>query len=148
MIFEKELSFSIIIIYIVPIIRYLLTHKLSELKALVGLGGTILFTKFIKHFVVKNNSPRPIGAKNCNLFANNGDQAGKPGMPSGHSSRVSFFVGYYLQQTKNIWIRSILILYAFLVMISRYTTHCHTLSQILAGSSIGILFSLLTVNYL
>lgn len=148
MIFEEELSFSILFLYFIPIILYLKTNELRQLIGLIGMIGTVLFTESIKHYIIKENSPRPLGAKNCNLWANNGNQEGKPGMPSGHSSHVSFFVGYYYQQTKNIWIRSILILYGFFVMLSRYTKHCHTIQQILTGSTIGFLSSIFVVRYL
>ncbi len=148
MIFEEELSFSIIFLYYVPILLYLKTNELSQLKALIGMIATVTFTEFIKHFIVKDKSPRPNGAKDCNLWADNGNQEGKPGMPSGHSSKVSFFASYYFQKTENIWIRSFLVFYAILVMISRLTKKCHTIYQVLTGSTIGILSSIFFVRYL
>ena len=148
MIFEEELSFSVIFLYYVPILLYLKTNELSQLKALIGMIATVTFTEFIKHFIVKDKSPRPKGAKDCNLWADNGNQEGKPGMPSGHSSKVSFFAAYYFQQTENIWIRSFLVFYAILVMISRLTKKCHTIYQVLTGSTIGILSSIFFVRYL
>jgi len=148
MIFEEQLSFSVIFLYYVPIILYLKTNELSQLKALIGMIATVTFTEFIKHFIVKDGSPRPKGAKDCNLWCDDGNQEGKPGMPSGHSSKVSFFAGYYFQQTDNIWIRSFLVLYAILVMISRFTKKCHTLYQIVTGSTIGLLSSIFVVRYL
>jgi membrane-associated phospholipid phosphatase len=148
MIFEEELSFSIIFLYLVPVFLYLKTNELSQLKGLFGMIGTVLFTESIKHLVIKKGSPRPTGANNCNLWGNDGNQEGKPGMPSGHSSQVSFFASYYFQKTNNIWIRSFLVLYAILVMISRYTKKCHTIYQIVTGSTIGILSSIFVVRYL
>jgi len=148
MIFEEELSLSVAFIGLVPIILYIITNDINQLKALIGLIGTVTVNESIKYFVIKERSPRPIGAKNCNLCGDGGNQEGKPGMPSGHSAQVGFLAGYYFQQTDNIWIRLFLILYAILVMISRYTKKCHTVYQILTGSMLGTAMSILTVRYL
>lgn len=148
MIFEEEISLSVAFISLVPIVLYIITEDLNQLKALIGLIGTIIVNESIKYFVIKERSPRPIGAKNCNLCGDGGNQEGKPGMPSGHSAQIGFFAGYYFQQTDNIWIRLLLIIYAILVMISRYTKKCHTVYQILTGGMLGTVMSILTVRYL
>jgi len=148
MIFEEEISLSVAFIGIVPIILSIITNDLNQLKALVGLIVTVTVNESIKYFVIKERSPRPIGAKNCNLCGDGGNQEGKPGMPSGHSAQIGFFTGYYFQQTDNIWIRLSLILYGILVMTSRYTKKCHTVPQIITGSMLGLAMSIFTVRYL
>jgi membrane-associated phospholipid phosphatase len=102
----------------------------------------------LKHYVIGTRSPRPAGATNCNLWVNDGKQGGRPGMPSGHSAQVSFFVGYYAQQTSSLSLRILLFLYGLAVMVSRYTKQCHTLSQILSGSVLGFTISYFMVRHL
>jgi membrane-associated phospholipid phosphatase len=101
----------------------------------MGIGETI------KHYIIKEASPRPPAARDCNLWCNDGPQGGKPGMPSGHSSQVAFFASFYYHQTKNVWIRTGLILYELLVILSRYQKHCHTIPQIAAGTLFGLFMS-------
>jgi membrane-associated phospholipid phosphatase len=103
----------------------------------------MFFTEFLKHNVIKERSTRPSGAKDCNLLCDDGNQAGRPGMPSGHSSTVAFFAAYYFQQTTNPWIRAALLGYASLVMWSRYDKKCHRPTQIALGAFIGIVMCVL-----
>jgi membrane-associated phospholipid phosphatase len=69
-------------------------------------------------------------------------------MPSGHSSEVAFFLGFYYQQTDNKFIRGFLVIYAGLVMLSRYLKKCHTISQIFFGALLGLSLSLFAVRQL
>ena len=102
----------------------------------------------IKYFIVGAASPRPKGATNCNFLCNDGDQSGRPGMPSGHSSEVAFFSGFYYQQTTNPFIRGLLVTYAGLVMMSRYIKRCHTINQIAAGALLGLSLSWIVARQL
>jgi len=113
----------------------------NHIKAFVGLFATTGIGEFIKHYIIKEASPRPNGAKDCNLWCNDGKQGGRPGMPSGHSSQVTFFASFYYGKTENKWIRAALIGYALLVMVSRYEKRCHTIPQIAAGALLGFFIS-------
>ena len=135
------LSNSVIFIYIIPFILYIITSNHIHFKAFLGVAGTTIITETLKYFFIGKRSPRPEGAKNCNLLCNDGDQSGKPGMPSSHSSSVAFFSGFYFQQTDNKLIRALLVIYAGLVMVSRYIVKCHTISQILVGALLGVSLS-------
>jgi membrane-associated phospholipid phosphatase len=146
---DDLLSVSVSLLYAVPWIRYGLTREIQELRAFWGMIATIMINEGLKYAVIGRASPRPPGATNCNLWANDGPQGGRPGMPSGHSAHVSFFAGYYLQTLPpSLWTRTALLLYAILVMASRWTKHCHSLPQILSGSALGFLLSLLVVRHL
>lgn len=143
------LSLSVILLYIVPWVRYALTQNMTELRAFWGMIGTVILNESLKHYVIGTASPRPAGATNCNLWGNDGPQGGRPGMPSGHSAHVSFFTGYYLQTLPpSLLTHSLLIVYAILVMASRWTKQCHSLSQILSGSVVGFILSILVVRHL
>jgi len=141
--FSDWISLSVIIVYCIPVVLYFLTKQTTHLNALLGTFSTILLTEFLKHRVIKGKSTRPSGATDCNLLCDDGDQAGRPGMPSGHSSTVAFFAAYYFQETTNPWIRAALLGYASLVMWSRYEKRCHRPSQIATGAFIGILMCVL-----
>jgi membrane-associated phospholipid phosphatase len=148
MIFEDTISMSVVVLYAVPILLYIFTQDPKQIIGLLGLIGATSLSEAIKLYIIKDASPRPKGANNCNLWCSDGNQDGKPGMPSSHSAEVSFFAGFYFQQTTNIYIRGMLVLYAMLVMLSRYTKKCHNIYQIVTGSLLGIILSILVVWYL
>lgn len=132
------ISGSIGIVFIVPFILYYVTGNGIHFKAFLGASGTAIVSETLKHFFIRDSSPRPKGAKDCDLLCSDGNQGGKPGMPSSHSAEVVFFSAFYYQQTSNPVIRSILIIYAGLMMISRYIKRCHTINQILVGALLGM----------
>jgi acid phosphatase family membrane protein YuiD len=110
--------------------------------------STVFISESIKLYIIGKGNPRPKGAEDCNLFCNDGDQSGKPGMPSSHSALVSFFSGFYLQQTSDDYLRIILVVYALLVMLSRYLKRCHTINQIIVGGLLGYSLSWIVVRHL
>lgn len=142
------ISISVIFLYIIPLLLYVFTGNYIHFKAFLGTAGTTIISETIKYFFIGKASPRPEGAKDCNFLCNDGNQSGRPGMPSGHSSEVAFFSGFYYQQTENKFIRVILVIYAGLVMLSRYLKKCHTISQIFFGGLLGVSLSLFVVRQL
>lgn len=145
------ISLSVAALYVICILFYVVTHNPIHLIACAGMFGTTLLSEGIKHGIIKECSPRPKGATNCNMWCNDGPCGGQPGMPSGHSAQVAFFSGFYMQYTDNRLIQAGLTLYAGLVMLSRYLKRCHTIYQIGAGASLGFLLSLVasksTIQY-
>jgi membrane-associated phospholipid phosphatase len=134
----NSLSMSVGLLYVIPIILYLNTADYIHLKGFIGLIGITILSEFIKYNFVGTTSPRPKGARDCNLFCNDGKQEGQPGMPSSHSAEAAFFAAFYFKQTTNPILQSGLVLYPILVMISRYLKHCHTINQVVAGSLLGL----------
>jgi membrane-associated phospholipid phosphatase len=148
MIVPDVLSTSVIFIYIIPFILYLFTGNFIHIKALLGIVGTTAISESLKFFIIGKTSSRPQGAKDCNLLCNDGNQSGKPGMPSSHSASTAFFSGFYIQQTDNKIIKGLLIIYTGLVMLSRYMKSCHTINQIVVGAILGASLSWLVVRHL
>ena len=142
------ISMSVGLVYIVPLILYIFTGNWVHGKALLGVIGTTILSEFTKYFLIGDLSPRPTGAKNCNMLCNDGPQSGQPGMPSSHSAEAVFFSGYYYQQTTNPLIRTGLIIYAGLIIISRYIKRCHTINQIGIGALLGLSLSFIAVRQL
>lgn len=136
---QDTISASVGLVYIIPIVLFMYTYNPIHIRAFFG-AFLVILTEYIKRRIGKN-SPRPEGAQNCNLLCNDGNVSGQPGMPSGHSLNATFFAGFYYQYTNNIFIRSGLIIYAGLIMLSRYIKKCHTIGQISTGALIGIIFS-------
>jgi membrane-associated phospholipid phosphatase len=132
------ISISVAPLFIIPLFLYLYTKDPIHIKGWIGLLATCGLETTLKSQVIKEAGPRPKGAKNCNLFCNDGNQEGKPGMPSGHSSLVSYFSAFYYQEAKQLWLKIVLVLYACLVMLSRYLKHCHSPAQIVCGALLGI----------
>jgi membrane-associated phospholipid phosphatase len=134
-------SFSVLFLYVIPIVLFLYTKQTNQLKILFGLIGTTFLSETLKHHVFQESSPRPTGAKNCNIWCDDGNQEGRPGMPSSHSAEVAFFSSVYYSQTTNPILRLLLIVYAAAVMLSRYLKRCHTLQQIGVGAALGLTLS-------
>jgi membrane-associated phospholipid phosphatase len=135
--FQDFISSSILIIYIIPIVLYGMTHQSYHEIAFIGTLAATSISECIKHIFIKELSQRPQGAMNCNVMCTNGNQEGKPGMPSSHAATVAFFAIYYCRHTRNLYIRIILIGYALLVMMSRYYKRCHSIPQIMVGALLG-----------
>lgn len=125
-------------LYAVPIVLYLLTGNVLELLGLIGLIGSLGISEFLKHYVIKESSPRPKGATNCNLWCNDGLREGQPGMPSSHSAQAVFFSAFYYQRVSHPMLKIALVLYGLAVMYSRYAKHCHTIPQLIIGAFIGL----------
>ncbi len=140
------LSASVILIYIIPFLLYLYTGNQIHFRAFLGASATTILSEGIKYLFIRDISPRPKGAKDCDLLCKDGNQEGRPGMPSSHSALVAYFAGFYYQQTNNILVRAFLILYAGLVMMSRYVKRCHTINQIIVGTIVGLSVSWFAVR--
>jgi membrane-associated phospholipid phosphatase len=141
-------SISVVFLYATPIAFYLKTNKLAHIKAFVGLLGTVFISETLKNVFVGKASVRPSGAKNCNVWNDDGNQAGRPGMPSSHSAGAVFFSTFYYQTTSNVYIKIILVIYALAVMLSRIIKQCHTVGQVIAGGLLGFGMSWLFVRHL
>jgi membrane-associated phospholipid phosphatase len=145
---QNIISISVGLLYIIPLALYFVTDDLIHIKAFVGIIGTTFVSESIKYLLIGKGSVRPKGATDCNLLCTDGNQAGKPGMPSSHSANAAFFSGFYFTQTDNPLIKTILVLYAGLVMLSRYLKRCHTISQIVTGAALGLSISFIMVRQL
>lgn len=145
----NTISMSVGLLYIIPVILYYVTGNIIHLKAFLGVTGTTIISETIKYFFIGKASPRPHGATDCNMLCNDGNQSGRPGMPSSHSASVAFFYGFYAQQpSTNPVISNLLLGYALLVMLSRYIKRCHSLSQIVVGATLGLSLSWFAVRQL
>jgi membrane-associated phospholipid phosphatase len=137
---------SVVLLYVIPPILYVITKNVIHVKAFLGLIGTTFISETLKYFFIGKLSPRPEGAKDCNLLCNDGNQSGRPGMPSSHSAEAAFILGFYYQQYDNRYIRLSLVIYTALVMLSRYLKKCHTINQVFVGAFLGLLLSWLSVK--
>jgi membrane-associated phospholipid phosphatase len=142
------ISMSAGLLYGIPLVLYYFTGDLLQVKGLVGMVGTVVLSEGIKKIVIKDANPRPQGALNCNLLCNDGNQSGRPGMPSSHSAQVAFFTGFYIQTIDSGFIKILLVIYAAAVMLSRHLKRCHTINQIVVGALFGLSLSYLAVRHL
>jgi len=142
------ISMSVGLLYIIPLVLYAITKNVIHFKAFLGVIGTTFISETLKYFFIGKLSTRPKGAKDCNLLCNDGNQAGRPGMPSSHSAEAAFILGFYYQQYDNRYIRLILVIYTGLVMLSRYLKKCHTINQVFVGAFLGLGLSWLSVRLL
>ena len=140
------ISMSVGLLYVIPPVLYAITKNVIHIKAFLGVIGTTFISETLKYFFIRDLSTRPKGAKDCNLLCNDGNQAGRPGMPSSHSAEAAFILGFYYQQYDNRYIRLGLVIYTALVMLSRYLKKCHTINQVFVGAFLGLLLSWLSVK--
>jgi len=139
---------SVGLLYVIPPVLYVITKNVIHIKAFLGVIGTTFISETLKYFFIGQLSPRPEGAKDCNLLCNDGNQAGRPGMPSSHSAEAAFILGFYYQYYDNRYIRLFLVIYTASVMLSRYLKKCHTINQVFVGAFLGLLLSWLSVRLL
>jgi membrane-associated phospholipid phosphatase len=141
---ENIISMSVILVYLVPGILYFYTGNVRELFAMIGVLATVTTSEGIKYMIVKERNPRPKGARDCNLLCTDGLQEGRPGMPSGHSAMAAFFAAFYINETEEIWVKILIVVFAISIMYSRYKKRCHSLEQIVVGCLFGIVCAMLT----
>ena len=147
------LSMSEAVLFAVPAALFFLTGAPRELGRLAALVGTMLAGEFVKHRLVDDDglplSPRPASATDCNIFCNNGSQAGKPGMPSTHMAVAAAFATIYWPYSARVSIplAASLIAYVVLMAAARYFKGCHTPAQILVGTVYGICVGLLVWKF-
>lgn len=135
--FYNTISFSTIFFPFVFLLEYYNKRNMLYLYALFGLLSVNIVSELLKYYVFYNNG-RPQGATDCNLYNNNGNQSGAPGMPSSHAAITSYFVFTYIYISKfNTSKTLILLSYLYLVLYSRYYKKCHSVEQLSAGFSLG-----------
>ena len=118
---------------------------------------------FFKNFLYKNIKKlpllglgkRPNGSINCGLFIDENNPkkiATSFGMPSGHSSTAVLFALFwiiYITKNYNFDLLNILniLLLIFIsssILYSRYILGCHTIQQIIIGSILGGVYSIIS----
>ena len=135
---QDLISISILLLQSIPLILFLITRKTYHLIIFIVFMSVAKITDFIKDNEIISSSRRPNGAFNCNLLCNDGSRKNKPGMPSSHAASAIFFLIVYWNYTSSPYIRALLVIYYLLILQSRYYKKCHSLSQLLVGSLIGM----------
>lgn len=147
------ISVSNLCIVAYPFIDYLLTG--SSMSAVLAIAITIchivtVALKFItSKYFVHPMFLRPAHARNCDYMCRNGLVGGKPGFPSGHmSSTLAFFTVILLykfhygsrsiRSNDVITVACIAGAYSLVMGYARHLKGCHTMTQIVVGSVLGI----------
>lgn len=148
-------SVSVVGLILYPLLMLIITRNyFMYVPFLLGIIITDLYTKIIKkHFNSHKILQRPDNAFNSDIFCRNGDQSGKPGMPSGHVAMTTFFFTFIYFINKNARHELFIgfgVFYILLMGAARYNKNCHNISQVTVGAFIGmvnamILYKLLTV---
>ncbi len=132
----NALSVSVIGLYGISLFLFLWTYDIFHLIAFLGLFLVRTLSEGLKTHCKGSTCPRPLGATNCNTFYSDGNQEGRPGMPSTHAAFVTFFVTYYAPILSAPF-RALATLYAMVVIYSRYAKKCHSVIQLASGSVLG-----------
>jgi membrane-associated phospholipid phosphatase len=123
---------------------------LFSIRYIVGFTSIVVLSEYIKTIIYPytNLAKRPIGARNSNFLANNGNVEGKPGLPSTHTAIVSYFSTYnFLIMCNTNLIGHTTIFHILNVGIllatgwSRYYKKCHSMTQIVTGAIFGIVYA-------
>lgn len=112
-----------------------------------------IFTNFILKGIFKQ--PRPgINDKQFKLYLENKKRFiyknGIPydiyGMPSGHSQLVFFCVTFLFLNSNNIYVLFLYLTLALITLYQRVNRGHHTVSQVICGSIVGVIFGILINN--
>ena len=98
---------------------------------LLFLGLNEILNKVSKNII---QQPRP---KDCAPYMKK-----SYGMPSGHSQVAGFAAAFVWEEATRMQ-KMILILAAAVTMTQRVMTHCHSVAQVFAGVTVGVVFGLL-----
>lgn len=139
------ISASFLIVFILPIVLYVLTSNLQYLALFIAVflfGGMIEFIKVLLGSEGKYG--RPSDACGCDLLCVSVDDGDKPGYPSGHVAISTFFIGtlsvlLMIQGSPYVGYGVFLLGLVWIYRIgqSRLQKQCHTLEQVVAGFLAG-----------
>jgi membrane-associated phospholipid phosphatase len=136
--FADFISIFPLFIIVISIFQILFFRDL-ELTGLLIIG--IIIERILK--TIKKDMHRPKGAKNCNIFSNEGLRPPKsPGFPSGHMITTTIFMGYILKNSESNVLKGFSILLVFLTGWARIYKGCHTLFQVISGFVFGLIISM------
>jgi membrane-associated phospholipid phosphatase len=150
--FWNVISSSHAYVYFISLAIYFADVSIYNIGGFIGLLLATFIPDGLKKHVFTSNK-RPADACDCNVWANNGPQGGKPGMPSGHSSVASFILVYYgklVYDKLKDWKQQIAFLllgsFYILTIMARYLKRCHTIEQITAGSLLGAIIAFVCIK--
>lgn len=146
------LKYSPLIFLVFGILAYIVTGTLGYLMFTVYVIITIITVDLIKGLFLKSTDKIVLRPENNNCGLGLNEKIKNIGMPSGHSAVAAMFATLiiaYIWKSKGYTltkiVRTVLLLsLALTIIISRVTIeNCHTVPQVLAGSSLGIILGLL-----
>jgi membrane-associated phospholipid phosphatase len=139
-----ELISSVAILYaIIPCIYAILERTAASVVWSAVVLLTPFAVKLIKSWTIQypySEFRRPEGARNCNIWMNNGDQSGAAGFPSGHvATTAAFWAGAWVLVGPDY---STLVLIVGIVATAgmawgRMQMRCHTELQTAVGAVLG-----------
>lgn len=131
-------SVSLTFPFIYCMLQYVETYNLYWLALEFGTIFVLLTTQLFKVILKPYGFRRPKGARKCDILCQKGLAEDEPGMPSGHMSVATFFaVCVWVYYGKKPLSTMIYVVALFIMACARYFKRCHTLSQILAGTTYG-----------
>lgn len=137
-------------IYLIYFIYSFLTYKIHYsliviITVLINININILIKKYLNKLGKKYNHKIPVIGNLCRPIDKDCKKVNKLGYgtPSNHSQISSFiaaFYYFYYRNTKDYSMITTIFLsaLAFFIMINRYTSKNHSISQIILGSALGI----------
>ena len=142
----SELISSIAILYaIIPCIYVIIARTTASVVWAAVVLLTPYAVKLIKSWTIQypySEFKRPEGARNCNMWMNNGDQSGAAGFPSGHvATTAAFWAGAWVLAGPDHSTRVLIVgIMATAGMAwARMQMRCHTELQTVVGALLGTL---------
>ena len=137
---DNIISYSVNIVFLLPLFLYLKNKDIKLLKIfiiglLLVLSNNSIKQIFIKVFPKCNILYRPQGAFNCNFVNEGGDSSGHSGFPSGHVTAATYVMtSLYLYYKTNIELSMV---YVLLISFARLNKRCHNIYQVIEGMMYG-----------
>lgn len=137
---DNIISYSVNIVFLLPLFLYFKNKDIKLLKIfiiglLVMLSDDSIKQFFVKMFPTCNMLYRPYGAFNCNFLNQGGNASENPGFPSGHVTLATYtMTSLYLYYKTNV---DLSVFYVLLVAFARLNKKCHNIYQVLGGMFYG-----------
>ena len=138
-------SSELVIFYLVLIFSLYKRNIYLSLILIVIVLKTIILKPIKQIFNNLKLGKRPPGSFNCNMF-NCGGIPHSGGMPSGHMALLGIMGNIVYNIYKNSNNKNYVFMYIFITIttgISRYSSKCHTLPQIVIGYLVGIIIGVI-----
>jgi membrane-associated phospholipid phosphatase len=132
-------------LFVVPLVIAVVLKRIGPALITVEMFFVAASVEYLKPLF---DSPRPAGARGCDLLCSGPAVGGKPGFPSGHMATTTAFAASMAFLFPSPLVIGPCVALVLAMGWSRYAKKCHTLSQIIGGTLYGFAIAVLFKGFL